>query len=141
VIRLAMARCIGRHVGHDHVGLPHPKPREAAREHRRPGSRLGELDAGDRLHVQEVDRRDRAATCRTPNAGCGDLRPAPRRRAEIDDAGAGFQEAVTVVEFDQLVGRSRAIAVALRLRDVRIVDWRCSQAREDGVRLEDLRTC
>src|SRR5262249_43470781 len=51
-----------------------------------------------------------------------DLRPAPWRGAEIDDALARLQDAMLVVDFDQLEGRSRAPAFALRGGDIRIVE-------------------
>ena len=51
-----------------------------------------------------------------------DLAPAARGSAEIDDAGAGLQDMVAVVDLDQLVGRTRTIAVGLRPLHVGIVD-------------------
>ncbi len=57
-----------------------------------------------------------------------DLRPATGRRAEIDDARAALQEMEALVELDQLEGRARAIAEALGLGDIGIVEL----AREPG---------
>src|SRR5262249_32977798 len=52
----------------------------------------------------------------------GDLAPAPWRRAEIDHAHPGPQEMVLVVDLGELEGGAAAIAPALRLLDIRIVE-------------------
>jgi hypothetical protein len=51
-----------------------------------------------------------------------DLRPAARRRAEIDHPRALLQEARLVVDFHQLEGGARAHAFALGARYIRIVE-------------------
>ena len=50
------------------------------------------------------------------------LAPAAGCRAQIHDAPAGFQEAVLVVDLDQLEGGARAVAELARLMHVRIVE-------------------
>ena len=52
----------------------------------------------------------------------GDLRPAAGSGAEIDHALAGLQEIVLLVDLQQLEGRPRAVALALRPRHVGIVE-------------------
>ena len=66
----------------------------------------GEGDARDGVHVEQIDR-DHAPP---PRLGVdprgGDLGPAARRGAEIDDALAVLQQPVFVVDFDELKGRA-----------------------------------
>ena len=71
---------------------------------------LHEIDAGDRLHRQHVDRDDAAALGRADALG-RDLAPAAGRGAEVDHARAGFQEMRLVVDLGQLEGRARAISL------------------------------
>ena len=84
-------------------------------------SSLHEIDAGDRLHRQEIDGDD-AARLRRADALGRHLAPAAGRGAEIDHARAFLEEARLVVDLDQLVGGARANAFALGARDVRIVE-------------------
>src|SRR5262249_7831341 len=80
---------------------------------------LDEFDARDRCHVEDVER-DNLAAC--ANAARGNLAPAARRRAEISDARALFQEMKLIVDLGELEGRARAIAFALGARHIGIVD-------------------
>ena len=79
-------------------------------------------DADDLRHVQKIDRDNLASAVGGADALGGDLAPAAGRRAEIDHGHAGFEKMVLVVDFDQLVGRARAQAVALGLRHIGIVE-------------------
>ena len=70
-----------------------------------------------------IDRDDLAAARRSDlHAIGGDLAPAAGRRAEIDDALTGLQNAILVVDLDELVGGARAISIALCGGDVGIVE-------------------
>ena len=95
--------------------------RSATLEHRVLGEiALDELDAGNRLHRQQVDRDDAA-----PPAAilARVLAPAARRRAEIDDRPApGFSSRSFCSISIQLVDRARAPAVARALLHVRVMD-------------------
>ena len=51
----------------------------------------------------------------------GDLRPAPGRGAQVDHRHAGAEQPVALVDLGELVGRARAVALALRALHVRIV--------------------
>ena len=76
-----------------------------------------EIDAGDRRHVQEVDRHHPALARRPRRTRSRrHLAPAAGRGAEIDDALAALEEAVLVVDLDQLEGGARAVALALGAR-------------------------
>ena len=83
---------------------------------------LRELDARDLRHLQDIDRDDLALAVGATHAFCRDLAPAAGRGAEIDHGLAWLEQAMLVVDLDQLVGRARAIAVALGLRDIGIVE-------------------
>src|SRR5215472_6593480 len=88
---------------------------------------LQKLDAGDRLHLQNVERDDTAAG---PGAARGDFAPAARRGAEIDHAGTGFEQMKFVVDLGELVGGTGAKAFALGAGDVRVIEL----ARQPGAR-------
>ena len=65
-----------------------------------------------------------------------DLRPAAGRGAEIDDALARLQQAVLVVDLEELVGGARAVALALGAGDVGVVELALEPAlRGRAVRL------
>ena len=65
-----------------------------------------------------------SATTRPPcaDAARGDFAPAARRRAEIDDARALFQQMKFVVDLGELVSGARAKTFALGARHIGIVD-------------------
>ena len=54
------------------------------------------------------------------DALCGDLAPAAGRGAEIDDAAAMLEQAIFVVDLDQLEGGARTKAFLLGARHIRI---------------------
>ena len=82
-----------------------------------------ELDhAGDRLHLDEVDGDHPPLARHQLHPLRGDLAPAARRRAEIDHDHAGPQQTMLVVDLGELEGGAAAIAPALRLLDIRIVE-------------------
>ena len=81
-----------------------------------------EFDARDRLDLEEVDADDAALALGGLDFARGDLAPAARRRAEIDDPPARLEELVFLRHLQQLVGGSRAIALALGLGDIGVVE-------------------
>ena len=82
-----------------HIGLPAQHGLEALRRVLVEEVHDRELDAGNRVDVQQVDADDAAlALLAEPHLRRGDLRPAARRRAEIDDALAGLEQLVLVVD-------------------------------------------
>src|SRR6185312_4662312 len=83
---------------------------------------LEDDDARDRLDRQDIERDDLAVARRGADAFGRDLAPAARRRAEIDDSRSPLQEMKPVVELDQLEGGARAIALALGLGNIGIVE-------------------
>ena len=81
---------------------------------------------GDRLHLLQVEAEDAAdllarLLAKRVHARHRDLAPAARRAAQIDHARAGQQEAVLVVQLQDLVGRAAAIALALGAGDIGVV--------------------
>jgi hypothetical protein len=115
-----------RHVAQDHVG------RAAEGLAQKAGGILGQevvaQNGGprDRLHLLDVDGDDPAALpalsagggAGHPHPLHGDLGPAARGRAQVDDALAGGKEMKPVVELDELEGGPRAVAALARLGDV-----------------------
>jgi len=98
----------------------------AAQHFLQPRRRIGiekvdarELDAGDRFHVEHVNGDHAAAFA---NALRRHLAPAAGRGAQIDHARAWPQQMVLVVDLGELEGGAAAIASALRLLDIRIVE-------------------
>ena len=85
-------------------------------------SSCAKCDAGDFRHLQQIDRDHLALAVGGADAFGRDLAPAAGRGAEIDHRDALLEEMVLVVDLDQLVGRARAIAVALGLRHIGIVE-------------------
>ena len=71
---------------------------------------LQEVHPGDALHGQDVQRNHLAAVAQ-PVAH--QLRPAARRRAEVDHGDARLQQAVTLDQFFQFVHRTRTQALGL----------------------------
>ena len=121
LIGLAMARRVGGHVGEHDIG--------AAAHHRQQFFRravgeeveLGEADARNFRHFQKIDRHHLALAVDGPDALGRDLAPAARRGAEVDHRDSEFEEAMLVVDLDQLVGRARAPSILLGLRHIGIV--------------------
>ena len=86
MVGLAVAGGIGRHVGKNHVGRSPPSialRRSGAAASRK--SSLTKFDAGNRFHVENIERDDAATFA---DAARGHFAPAARRRAEIDDTRA-----------------------------------------------------
>ena len=122
LIGLAVAGGVGRHVGHHDVGAPaHHRDQFFGRVL---GQKieLREIDAGDFRHLQQIDRNHLALAADRADALRRDLAPAAGGGAEIDHGDAMLEKAILVVDLDQLVGRARAIAVALGLRHIGIVE-------------------
>ena len=67
-----------------------------------------------------------ATTCPLPPIDCdalgGNLAPTAGCSAEVDDDSAGLEEAILVVDLAQLVGGTRAHAIALGGSHIRIVE-------------------
>src|SRR4051794_13050430 len=74
-----------------------------------------------RLDVEEVDADDAPPPLRAADPLRRDLGPAARRGAEIDDALAGLQQAVLVVDLEELECGARAVALALGERHIGVV--------------------
>ena len=83
---------------------------------------LAELDTRDRRHVEDVDRHHLAAALRGADPLRRDLAPAAGRGAEIDHAAARLEQAILVVDLDQLVGGARAQALAPGARHIGVVE-------------------
>jgi hypothetical protein len=90
---------------------------------------MDEIDAVDRLELEDVEGEDRAleraglvgARGRTaPELSPHVLAPRAGHGPEVDDELARPQEVQLHVDLLQLVGGARAVAVALRLLDVRV---------------------
>ena len=122
LIGLAVAGGVGRHVGEDAVGAAAEPFAQARRRLGVVEIHLPELDAVDRVHLQKVDGDHPAPALARSDARRRDLAPAAGRGAEIDDALAGLEELIFLVDLDELVGRARAIAFAPRLGDIRVVE-------------------
>ena len=88
-----------------------------------------EVDAGDGVDIQEIDADHPALALRRAHLRRRDLRPAARRRAEVDHALAGLQQMILVVDLDELERGARAIALALGPRDIGIVELALEPAR------------
>ena len=80
---------------------------------------LNERDIGDRIHRQDI-RSDQAPL--VPNQTAGNLRPATWRRPQINHRHARTQDAVLLLDLEQLVAGARAIAVLLCHFDVGIIE-------------------
>src|SRR5712671_1841110 len=74
-----------------------------------------EYRAGQRCRLREVHADDAAVAGPAGDTVYGDLRPAARCTAEVDDALARPQQAKPIVELDQLEGGARAVAEPPRL--------------------------
>ena len=77
--------------------------------------------ARNRIEGKNIERHDRAPALGRVNTLCRDLAPAAWSRTKIDNDVAGLQEPIFVRDFLKLVGRTAAIAFALRGSHVRVV--------------------
>ncbi len=80
---------------------------------------LNEGYVGDAVHRQNVRCDQPTLVADDPT---GDLRPATRRRTEVDHRHARAQDAILLLDFQQLVAGARTVAVALGHFHVRIVE-------------------
>ena len=120
------------HVGQHHVGGPNERRAQPVGRLRRHEVEMQDGDAGDRLHLLDIDGDDpaRVGPARSrPDPVSRHQRPAARRRAEVHHAGARAQHVEAVVELDQLVGGARAQALALGRGDVGVVELALQPAR------------
>ena len=63
-----------------------------------------EVDTSDRLYVENVDRDDLSPALGGSDAPRRNVAPAAGRRAQIHDTPTRLQQAVLIVDLDQLVG-------------------------------------
>src|SRR6185295_9196467 len=77
------------------------------------------FNARNRRHLEDIDRHDLAVGA---DALRRHLAPAARCGAQIDHTRAAFEQAMLVVDLDQLEGRARTETFALGARDIRIVE-------------------
>ena len=112
-----MARRVRRHVGHDDVGGAAQEVDELPRGGFVEEIELDEIDSGKRVDQEESMPTTRPLPWALPTLAAATA-TSPRRRAEIDHALAGLQEVMLLVDLQELVGRPRAVAFALRPGDV-----------------------
>ncbi len=70
-----------------------------------------------RLHRLEIDRDDFRCLAKLD----GNLAPTARRSTQVEDSRAGSDQMKLVIDFQQLVGRPRSIAVLLGLLEIVIL--------------------
>src|SRR3989442_11523607 len=110
------ARQIRRNARQNHLGFRPPQPPDEnfspkiALQHRHPG------DGGDRQKINRDDLPARLDLLR------GHLRPAARRRAQVDHRHARTKQTLFSIQLEKLEGGARAITLLLRFPDVRIGD-------------------
>lgn len=110
-----------RHVAQNNIGEAPERLSDRRRDGRVVNIGAQNCGAGDRRGLGDVEPHDEAAPGAGANALDGDLRPAARRTAEIDDAPAGQQQAETGIELDQLESGARAVAEPARFGDIGVV--------------------
>src|SRR6185503_1116562 len=116
LIHDAIATDIGRHVGHHKIdGV---RPDEVTQSLQRLGLgevALQELDPGNRLHWQQVDRDDAA---RRSNELGSQLAPAAGRRAQVDADRSAMEQLLLVLDLLELEDGARTPTATARLLDV-----------------------
>ena len=122
MIGLAMAGRVRRHVGEHDIGpaaerIDDPLPR-VGREEVEPR----EGHARDRLDVEKVDGDHFALSRDRADPPGRIIRPAARGCAEIDDARPFPEQAVLVVDLDELIGCAGAIPLPAGASHVGIVE-------------------
>src|SRR6056297_3165112 len=127
VIGGAVAGAGGGHVGEHGVGLAAEGGLHGVVGALREKVELQELDARKRVHLLHVDADDAAlGTVRAAAVGVdlvdGDLEPAAGGAAEIDDALAGPEEGVPLLDLGQLVGGAAAHPLGPGALDVGVVE-------------------
>lgn len=111
---------IGGHIGNNKVDRIFTDSLENPREHRIVAKvALNEGNVGDATHLQNVGSDQTALVADYP---AGDLRPATRRGTKVDHGHDGTQDAILLLDFQQLVAGARTIAIFLRHLHVRIVE-------------------
>ena len=118
MIGWGMSCCIGRHIGHDNIRLPAQHGLQSIRRIVVHKITDQQGRTGDRVAFQQVDTNN---TGRLPTPLQGNLCPAAGRTTQIDDTGIGFQELMLVVNLCQFERRTTAIAQALRLQHIGVV--------------------
>src|SRR3954469_12011382 len=83
---------------------------------------LDELDSGQRRHREDVDRDDLPFPLLRTNTLGRDLAPTAGRSAEIDHPSAFLEQAMLVIDLNQLEGRPATKTFPLGARDVGIVE-------------------
>jgi len=109
-----MPSCVRGHVGQHDISL-------AAKRRDDPGKSVGaeeielrESNAGNRFHVDKVDRRNPTFAGLCLDTLGRVLRPAARRGAQIDNSLPSLEEPVSLVDFLQLIDRARTLTLSLR---------------------------
>ena len=85
----------------------------------KPEITLNNLHAGNRLHRQDIQRNHPALATQLLNRI---FRPAAGCRAKIDDCHAGFENAILLLDFDQLVNSTRTVAFLLCTTHILIIE-------------------
>src|SRR5262249_13357867 len=129
MVGLAMPGCVRRHVReHDvcfclilslRLSSAAEQRFKTLRRRRIEKVELQKLDAGNGFHVQNIKRDDPAAGADT---ACGDLAPATWCGTEVDDAGAGSEQFIAVIDLGELERPPRAETLAFGARHIRIAD-------------------
>ncbi len=119
MVGLPVARRVRRHVGKHQVGATAEHGLQALRRSLVEKIELEKIDTRDWLHVQNIKRDHASTRTDTPRR---DFAPAARRRAEVNDARARFQQMIFVVDLGELIGRAGAKSLTLGTGDIRIFD-------------------
>src|SRR5690606_28279053 len=96
---------------------------------------LQDMDARKWRHFQEIDGGDADVLIRRPGHLGGDLRPASRRGAKINDAPGALEDLVLLVNLQQLECRAGAVALKLGALHIGIVDMTLDPPARRGLQL------
>src|SRR6185503_18553770 len=121
LIGFLVAGGVRRHVGHHHVRPAAQHLLKCSGRLRIEEIDLAKRNAGNGRQLKNVDRHDLAPALRGADTLGRDLAPAAWCGAEVNNTSAGFQQAIFVVDLDQLVGGARTHALALGARHIWIV--------------------
>src|ERR1700722_18907882 len=114
-----MAGGVRRHVREDNVGIAAEHILETIRRGDIEKVEFEEFDPGHRLELENIER-DHAAL--GADALERNLAPSAGRRPEIDHAGTLLEEMILVVDLGEFISRSRAKALPLGARHIRIAE-------------------
>ncbi len=128
MIGLGVADGIGRHVRQDEIGRPAERGDEAVGRFVGHEIHFQQHHAGQRLDRQQIDADDDGIG----HYLAGNLRPAARRRAEVDDGLAAFEDMELLVELDELVGGAAPVSLGLGALHIGIVELPGEPARRLG---------